>query len=167
MKIYLLLCLSAFLWACTTPVNEVDEETKESVLQFDLPVRPNILWLVAEDLSPYIPSFGDSTVETPNLSRLAAEGICYDHVYSPAPVCAPARAAIATGMYPTHIGAGHMRTGPWFQSGLPQSVYDNAVKSAHPKSIPPYEAVPPPEVKMMSEYLRINGYYCTNNAKED
>lgn len=40
--------------------------------------KPNILWVVAEDLSPYIPSFGDSTVVTPTLDRLAAEGVCYD-----------------------------------------------------------------------------------------
>ena len=42
-----------------------------------LPERPNILWLVAEDLSPLIPAFGDSTVKTPNLDRLAREGVRY------------------------------------------------------------------------------------------
>jgi arylsulfatase A-like enzyme len=118
-----------------------------------LPDKPNILWLVAEDLSPYLPSFGDSTIKTPNLSRLASEGVCFDHFYSPAPVCAPARACIATGMYPTRIAAGHMRTG-----GQVQYL---------PKGMTPYEAMPPSGTRMMSEWLRIAGYYCTNHAKED
>ena len=80
----------------------------------DLNFSPNILWLVAEDMSPNIPAYGDSTVVTPTLNRLAEEGVVYDNFYSPSPVCAPARAAIITGMYPNSIGAGHMRTGPWY-----------------------------------------------------
>lgn len=115
--------------------------------------RPNILWIVAEDLSPVLPSFGDSTVTTPNISRLAAEGIRYTNVYSPSGVCAPSRAAIATGMYPSHIGAHHMRnrgSGQYF-----------------PQGIESYDAMPPPELRMHSEYLRLNGYYCSNNSKED
>ncbi len=130
-------------------------------------VQPNILWIVAEDLSSVIPSFGDSTVVTPHISRLANEGVCYDKVFSPSGVCAPSRAAIATGMYPIHIGANHMRTGPWFRSDLPPQFIDNYAKGAMPTGIVPYEAIPQPEVKMMSEYLRKAGYYCTNNAKED
>ncbi len=129
--------------------------------------QPNILWIVAEDLSPFIPSFGDSTVVTPHLSRLASEGVCYDRVFSPSGVCAPSRAAIATGMYPIHIGANHMRTGPWFRSDMPQQFIDNYAKGAMPSGITPYEAIPPSEVRMMSEYLRADGYYCSNNAKED
>ncbi|MDH3649766.1 MAG: sulfatase-like hydrolase/transferase, partial [Saprospiraceae bacterium] len=70
----------------------------------------NILWLVAEDLSPYMPPFGDSTIRTPNLSRLAAEGVRYTNVFSVSGVCAPSRAALATGMYPSSIGAHNMRT---------------------------------------------------------
>lgn len=129
--------------------------------------QPNILWIVAEDLSPVIPSFGDSTVVTPHLSRLARESVCYDRVFSPSGVCAPSRAAIATGMYPIHIGANHMRTGPWFRSDVPQQFIDNYAKGAMPPGITPYEAIPAPEIKMMSEYLRAEGYYCSNNAKED
>ena len=114
---------------------------------------PNIIWLVAEDLSPIIPPFGDSTVQTPNLSRLAAEGVRYTNFYSVAGVCAPSRAGIATGMYPSSIGAHNMRTGT----------------SGHLKTLglPFYETVPPSEVKMMSQLLREEGYYCTNNNKND
>ncbi len=115
--------------------------------------QPNIVWLVAEDMSPVIPSFGDSTIETPNISWLAAEGIRFTNVFSPSGVCSPSRAALATGMYPTHIGATHMRN-----AGLAKYM---------PEGIFPYEALPLPEVKMHSEYLRRIGYYCTNNPKED
>jgi len=116
--------------------------------------RYHILWLVAEDLSPYIPPFGDSTVKTPNLSRLAAEGVRYTNVYSVSGVCSPSRAAIATGMYPSSIGAHHMRT--LFQQPAAKEI-----------GLINYECVPPPYVKMVSEIMRENGYYCTNNNKED
>jgi arylsulfatase A-like enzyme len=112
---------------------------------------PNILWLVTEDMGAYIPSFGDSTIVTPNISRLAREGVVYPNLYSTSGVCAPSRAAIAAGMYPSSIGANHMRTTSYTEvTGLPK-----------------YEAVPPPEVKMISELMRMNNYYCTNNYKTD
>ena len=108
-----------------------------------LPKRPNILWIVAEDLSPIIPPFGDQTVETPYLSRLSEEGVRYTNVFSTSGVCAPSRAAIATGMYQNHIGAHHMRT---------RSVIDEG-----PEGLIPYEAVPPPYMKMQSQYFREAG----------
>lgn len=112
---------------------------------------PNILWLVTEDMGAYIPPFGDTTIQTPNLSRLASEGVIYPNLYSTSGVCSPSRAAIATGMYPSSIGANHMRTTSYTEvTGLPK-----------------YEAVPPSQVKMISELLRTNGYYCTNNYKTD
>ncbi len=112
---------------------------------------PNILWLVTEDMGHYIPSFGDSTIVTPHLSKLASEGVIYPNLYSTSGVCAPSRAAIATGMYPSSIGANHMRTTSYTEiTGLPK-----------------YGAVPPPEVKMISELLRKEGYYCSNNLKTD
>ena len=113
--------------------------------------QPNILWLVTEDMGAYIPPFGDNTVKTPNLTKLANEGVIYPNLYSTSGVCAPSRAAIATGMYPSSIGANHMRT----KSNTKQT------------GLKPYEAVPPAPVKMISELLRKEGYYCTNNYKED
>ena len=129
--------------------------------------KPNIVWIVAEDMSDNVPSFGDSTITTPNLSRLAREGVCYDLFFTPAAVCAPARSAIATGMYPTHLGSNHMRTGPWYSSKVPPSAIKAYAKRALPEGLDAYEAIPPEGVKMMSEVLRENGYYCTNNSKED
>ena len=75
------------------------------------PGRPNILWLVARGHEPeHRPPSADPTVRTPNLERLAAEGVRFTNVYSVSGVCSPSRAALATGMYPTGIGAHHMRT---------------------------------------------------------
>ena len=142
-----LLCLS-FL-SCENNNEKQTTQSKEGVSK--LPKHPNILWLVTEDMGAYIPPFGDNTVKTPNLSRLANEGVIYPNLYSTSGVCAPSRAAIATGMYPSSIGANHMRTtSNTKQTGLPK-----------------YEAVPPSQVKMISELLRMKGYYCTNNYKED
>lgn len=129
------------------------QATLSSENQDQLPFQPHILWIVAEDLSPILPMYGDSTVETPHLSRLAAEGIVFDQFFSPSGVCAPSRAAIATGMYPSRIGASNMRT-----LGPPQYM---------PEGIPSYECLPPVGTKMHAEYLRELGYYTTNNAKED
>ena len=129
---------------CQKKLNE-SIESKEKI---------NVLWLVAEDLGPYIPPFGDSTIKTPHLSRLAAEGVRYNNVFSVSGVCSPSRAALATGMYPSSIGAHHMRT-----------LYQQP--AAKKMGIINYEVVLPAEVKMVSEILRENGYYTTNNAKED
>ncbi|MEM1259832.1 MAG: sulfatase [Bacteroidota bacterium] len=142
-----------------------EKEEVRKVLNPVLDFKPNIVWIVAEDMSPNIPAFGDSTVVTPTLDKLAKEGVCYDNFFSPHPVCSPARAAIITGMYANSIGASHMRTGPWMLENLPEHVI-KGYKSLPEENIP-YEAVPPKEVKMFTEYLRASGYYCTNNSKED
>ena len=135
------------------------------IQQESWPEKPNILWLVAEDLGPYIPAFGDSTISTPNLDRLAREGIVFPQVYSPSGVCAPSRFAIATGMYPNHGGGHHMRTGPWYRRWTDEEL--STANTSRPANLPIYEALPPAAVKMHSEYLRQAGYYCTNNAKQD
>ena len=153
--------------SCGKSENSTDQIVISDSLVKDLNSKPNILWIVAEDLSEYIPSFGDSTVVTPNLSKLAAEGVCYDNFFAPHPVCAPARAAIITGMYANSIGASHMRTGPWFGGKPSDEFLKNYQKNAMPENIKAYEAVPPSSVKMFTEYLRKEGYYCSNNSKED
>ena len=73
-------------------------------------IKPNIVWLVAEDQSQYFfPFYGDNSVTLPNISQLLENGIVYDGMNSPYPVCAPARSAIITGMYPNSIGTGNQR----------------------------------------------------------
>ena len=165
-KLIWLVVLLVF-FACKREIKEpLKSKGLAGVFNPVLEERPNILWLVAEDLSPSIPAFGDSTVVTPTLNRLAKEGVCYDNFYSPHPVCAPARASIITGMYATHISASNMRTGPWYSDNV-SSESLNKAKKQFPEGVVPYEAIPPAEVKMFTEYLRAEGYYCTNNAKQD
>ncbi len=121
-----------------------------STLQAAQQDRPNILWISCEDISPHIGAYGDELARTPNIDQLAGEGMKFTHAYTSAGVCAPCRAGIITGMYQTSWGGHHMRVthqGP----GLPT----------------PYSAVPPHFVKPFPQYLRVNGYYCTNNSKED
>src|SRR5687768_12560969 len=72
--------------------------------------RPNIVWISNEDMSPHLGAYGDTLARTPVLDRLASQSIRYTHAFTTAPVCAPSRAAIITGMYQTAIGAQHMRT---------------------------------------------------------
>ena len=59
--------------------------------------RPNILWIVGENFSNDLGCYGMRNVQTPNLDRLAEQGIRYTRVYSTSPVCAPSRSALMTG----------------------------------------------------------------------
>ncbi len=72
--------------------------------------RPNILWLVAEDLGPELACYGTGQVSTPNLDRLAARGVRFARAYTTAPVCSASRSAFMTGMYQTTIGAHNHRS---------------------------------------------------------
>ncbi len=102
--------------------------------------RPNILWIVSEDNSPLLGAYGDAFATTPNLDHLATEGVLYENAFATAPVCAPARSTLITGVYPTAMGTQHMR-------------------STYP--------IPDELIRFFPKYLRENGYYTTNNAKKD
>ena len=101
--------------------------------------RPNILWITTEDIGQQLGAYGDPYAVTPNLDRLAARGFKYRNAWSNAPVCAPARTTIISGMYPPSTGSEHMRSMTHLPAGM----------------------------KMFPSYLREAGYYATNNAKED
>ncbi|MCL2884094.1 MAG: sulfatase-like hydrolase/transferase [Oscillospiraceae bacterium] len=65
---------------------------------------PNILLIMADQLTPFmLRAYGDQTCRTPNLDRLAARGIVFDNAYSPCPLCAPARAAMMSGKFASHV----------------------------------------------------------------
>ncbi len=108
------------------------------------PKRPNILFLLAEDMSSHVGAFGDSVAVTPTLDRLAMEGIRYTNTFTTSPVCGPSRAAFITGVHQITTGTQHMRT-----SNLG------------------YLAVPPKEVKAFPELLRKAGYYTYTDHKND
>lgn len=114
--------------------------------------QPNILWISTEDLSPHLGCYGDKVARTPNIDRLASQGIRYTNVFTTAAISAPCRAGIITGMYQTSIGCMHMRTTSYRRS------VDNPLE---------FTAVPPHYVKAFTEYMRTAGYYCTNNNKTD
>lgn len=100
---------------------------------------PNILWISVEDISPDLGCYGDVNAHTPVLDQLAAEGVKYSNAIANAPVCAPARSTIITGMYPTTLGSQHMRCA----GKMPEA----------------FQYYP--------QLLKGRGYYCTNNEKED
>ncbi len=122
--------------------------------------RPNILWITCEDMSPRLGAYGDSIAHTPSIDKLAKESVLFTNAFSISGVCSPSRAALIMGLYPTGFGALHMRT-------LKRTAAIDKITDPELLAIPVYEAVPPPEARCFSELLRINGYYCTNNAKND
>ncbi len=73
--------------------------------------RPNIVWIIVEDMSANFGCYGEDSIETPNVDRLAAEGIKFTNAIVTAPVCSTCRSAFVTGMYQTSIGAHHHRSG--------------------------------------------------------
>lgn len=72
--------------------------------------RPNILWILAEDLGPQLATYGYKGVETPNLDRLAAEGVRFAQCHSTGPVCSASRSGFNVGLYQTTTGAHHHRS---------------------------------------------------------
>ncbi|MFT4092535.1 MAG: sulfatase-like hydrolase/transferase [Niabella sp.] len=126
-KVFLTLLLSYLLF-CRGVVNGQNDVD-----------RPNILWIVSEDNSPFIGVYGDSLATTPNIDAFARQGVLFTNAYCTAPVCAPSRSTLITGMYPPAMGTENMR-------------------SAYP--VPDF-------INFFPKYLRDAGYYTTNNSKKD
>lgn len=73
--------------------------------------RPNIVWIISEDMSAHFGCYGATDIRTPNVDRLAAEGTRFSRAYVTAPICSTSRSALITGMYQSTIGAHHHRSG--------------------------------------------------------
>jgi arylsulfatase A-like enzyme len=101
--------------------------------------RPNILWITSEDNSPLLGCYGDEQAHTPNLDRLAGEGVRFRNAFANAPVCSSARSTLITGMYACSLG-----------------IHNHRSKARIPESF-----------RFYPQYLREAGYYCTNNSKTD
>ncbi len=129
-KVFFLVLISVIASAYTLNQKPKIEQTRP---------LPNILWITCEDISPYLGCYGDKNATTPNLDKLASEGTLYSNAYANAPVCAPARFTIISGMYASSAGTHHMRS-------------TNKI---------------PENIRFYPEYLREAGYYCTNNSKTD
>jgi len=128
--VLLLCCLFAFAVGKTAVAADQGDSAK----------RPNIVWIVSEDNGPYLGCYGYPDANTPNLDRLASEGILYENAFVTAPVCAPNRCSIITGMFPPSLGCQHMRSKNY---------------------------VPPETVQFFVKHLKDAGYFCTNNSKTD
>ncbi len=130
----------------------------------------NVVWISCEDMGPILGSYGNDIIKTPNLDKLASEGVRYTNAYSTVGVCAPSRFSIITGMYSARLGAHNMRTGDYHNYKTPEQVSyrkNIGVIDKEGKNIPEYEVVLPTYVKPFTEILRTNGYYCANNFKCD
>lgn len=101
--------------------------------------RPNIIWIIAEDMSPNFGYNGETLIETPNVDKMAREGVAFNRAYVTAPVCSASRSALITGMYQTSIGAQNHRS-----STGESKIYL------------------PENVKTIPEYFREAGYFVTN-----
>jgi N-sulfoglucosamine sulfohydrolase len=84
--------------------------------------RPNILWIVGENLKLDLGCYGAMNVKTPNLDRLASQGEMYTKVFSTSPVCAPSRSAFFVGMYQTTTDTHNMRSHREDDYRLPEGV---------------------------------------------
>lgn len=100
--------------------------------------RPNFLWLIAEDFGQHLGCYGAKEVWTPNLDRLAAEGVRYTHFFDTAPVCSPSRSSFMTGMHSITIGSHNHR-----------SHRDDGYKL-------------PPGVRVLPDWFRDAGYFTAN-----
>ena len=98
--------------------------------------RPNIVWIIPDDMSANFSCYGESAIETPNVDRLAAGGVKFTNAYVTAPVCSTCRSAFITGMYQTSIGAHHHRSG-------------RGVKKIHL----------PPNIKLVPKLFQEAGYH--------
>jgi uncharacterized sulfatase len=90
-------------------------------------------------MSPHLGCYGDQQAKTPNLDRLAQQGVRYKYAFANAPLCTPARSSLITGMYASTLGTQNLR------------------------NVQPLSA----DIHCFTEYLREAGYYCSNNVKED
>lgn len=105
--------------------------------------RPNILWIIVEDMSADFACYGQKFIKTPNVDQLAASGIQFTRAFVTAPICSISRSALITGRYQTSIGAQNHR------SSVP----------GHPISLPN-------NVQLVPRLMREAGYH-TNNLTLD
>jgi len=84
--------------SCNTKETQADQEP------------PNIIWLMAEDMSNDLACYGMEGVQTPNLDKLAVEGILYNNCFSTNPICSPNRSAMLVGTHQNMIKAQHHRS---------------------------------------------------------
>jgi len=101
--------------------------------------KPNILLLIAEDISPMLGCYGDTYATTPELDKLASESVRFTKALTTAPICAPSRSCLVSGLYATSLGTQHLRSNVPF----------------------------PKQLKTLPELMRDAGYFTTLRNKTD
>ncbi len=124
-------CLVALLSFCL-PALLSAETTARSVS------RPNVLFIMADDLNADLGTYGHSLVQSPNIDELARNGLQFNSAYVQYPVCAPSRASMMTGLYPEQIGV----------IGIGSNFRDNV-----------------PKVTTLPQLFRSNGYFSARIGK--
>lgn len=132
----------AVLFAATllavSAVFSIELDVRAGAAEKAKPRRPNILWIVGENFKLDFGCYGAKNVSTPNVDRLASDGVRYTHAFATSPVCAPSRSAFMTGMYQTSTGTHNMR-----------SHRDDDYRL-------------PPGVRPLTHWLRDAGYFTAN-----
>jgi arylsulfatase A-like enzyme len=113
------------------------------------PNRPNILWILVEDMSPDLGCYDNPIIHTPNLDKLANQGVRYTQAFTTSPVCSPSRSALLTGMYQTTLGAHHHR-----------SQSDRGKGTGEVSFHPSYYL--PDAVHLITHYFHRAGYFTAN-----
>lgn len=111
--------------------------------------KPNILWVYIEDTNPWMSCYGDEVIKTPNIDKLASEGVMFNRAYMTSGVCSPTRSAIITGMYATSIGAHEHYSSFSVWRGNEMEVWD-------PNHL---------GVRTLPEIFKAAGYYTFNEGK--
>lgn len=117
------------------------------------PSKPNILFILADDLGwADLGCYGNTYHETPNIDRLASEGMRFTDAYAACPVCSPTRASLMSGQYPAHVGVTDFITGHW---------------RPYEKVLAPINRTQylPEEVVTFAEALEPAGYVCGSFGK--
>tara|TARA_B110000008_G_scaffold279488_1_gene326757 strand:- start:1914 stop:3701 length:1788 start_codon:yes stop_codon:yes gene_type:complete len=118
------------------------------------PVASNIVWIVIEDASPHVGCYGETLIKTPNIDRMAREGILCQNAFVTSPVCSSSRSAMISGMYQTTLGVHNHRSQTSSGKGGGNAAYYDSYKV-------------PKTIRLIPELFRDAGYFVTNKSKTD
>ena len=149
-RILLITVASMAMWLMASPSFGADDAGNTSAKS----QRPNILWILAEDLSPFMGCYDDpiNSGHTPTIDKIAADGVLFKRAFVPAPVCSACRSALITGVMQTTTGT-HQHRSSRFTDGeiVPEEL---RIKL-------------PAGVKTIPELMKAAGYFTYNDGKDD
>ncbi|MDW5288098.1 sulfatase [Formosa sp. PL04] len=144
LKFFIITLFSGVVFSCGSKPEEKVIENK----------KPNILWIVAEDLSPFMGCYGDTinAGHTPVIDELASDGVMFKRAYATAPVCSASRSAFITGKMQTTTGTHNHRSNRFTDGEIvPEEL----------------QILLPEGMKTVPELMREAGYFTFNSGKDD